>query len=274
MKSATVFLCFGFVLLAPACTKLDTTLEQAFAGDRNATAEKPLFTPEPIRTPGRYDLTALKAGKSFLLWVPEDYTPERSWPLIFCYHGAGGSATTWPFQQVTGNRGFIIIGMNYTKSGAVPNSARLIRELLRREKNFFFETLEMVSGRLNVDKESIFMGGYSQGGYHTTFLGENVLDKLAGLVVLGAGRFYMSHTPPLMKSIKDKPIFIGVGEMDTVHNPRSENAAETYKRWEADVIFEEWPGVGHGVNTPQFPSKLLLDWLNKNTCKPANLLGR
>jgi len=64
MKSATVFLCFGVVLLASACTKLDTTLEQAFAGDRDTTVEKPLFTPEPILTPGRYDLTVLKTGKS------------------------------------------------------------------------------------------------------------------------------------------------------------------------------------------------------------------
>jgi hypothetical protein len=27
------------------------------------------------------------------------------------------------------------------------------------------------------------------------------------------------------------------------------------------VTYEEWPGVEHGINTPEFPSKLLLNWL-------------
>jgi predicted esterase len=234
------------------------TVNEASEGE-SIEESKPLFTPEPIITPGRYELNAPKSNSSFILWVPLDYDPDYAWPLIFCYHGAGGSATTWPFQQVTNNQGYIIVGMNYSPLEEGARNPQWLDE----EKAFFLESLEMVLARLSVDPEMIFMGGYSQGGYHTTLLGEQFLDKLAGLIVLGAGRFFIDHSPPDANKIKGKPIFIGVGEKDSVHNPRAQKAAMNYRFWGAEVTFEEWQGVGHGINTPEFPSKLLFNWLEE-----------
>ena len=225
------------------------------ASEEVAVEEQP--KPEPLVTPGQYSLVAPKAGISFLVWVPYDYSQDYIWPVIFCYHGAGGSVTTWPFYQVTRGQGFIIVGMNYTPL----ISGRRNRKWVSQEEALFSEALAMVSARLNVDPEMVFMGGYSQGGYHTTLLGEQVLDRLAGLVILGAGRFFIDHSPPSVQAIHNKPIFIGVGQNDSVHNSRAGKAAGTYELWGADVTFEEWPGVGHGIRTAEFPSKMLLNWL-------------
>ncbi len=269
MKTYIAFplLCLAIMSTPTVCSKwneLDQKLargkEEVSAQDASEQAvipEQP--RPEPISVPGQYDLKAPKADNSFILWVPYDYDPDYLWPVIFCYHGAGGSVTTWPFQQVTRGQGFIIVGMNYTPL----DSGRRTPEWVKREKAFFFEALEMVSARVSVDPEMIFMGGYSQGGYHTTLLGEEVLDRLAGLIILGAGRFFVDQSPPPTRLIHNKPVFIGVGQEDTVHNPRAKKAASNYQLWGADVTFEEWPGVGHGIRTSEFPSKLLLDWLEK-----------
>ena len=221
--------------------------------------------PEPLITPGEYTLEASKAENSFIVWVPYDYSPDYSWPVIFCYHGAGGRVTTWPFHQITRGKGFIIVGMNYTPL----DSGRRTPQWLDKEKAFFFEALAMVSARLSIDPEMIFMGGYSQGGYHTTLLGEQILDRLAGLIILGAGRLFVDHTPPSSRLIKSKPVFVGVGENDSVHNPRAKKAAINYERWGADVIFEEWPGVGHGIRTQEFPSKKLLNWMEEIFAEPV-----
>ena len=43
----------------------------------------------------------------FLLYVPKDYTPASSWPIIFCYPGIKFLATLWPFEQITRGIGFI-----------------------------------------------------------------------------------------------------------------------------------------------------------------------
>ena len=151
--------------------------------------------------------------------------------------------------------------MNYTSSAIVHYDLQWIRE----EKALFSEALAIISSRLNIDPDSVFMGGYSEGGFHTSFLGERVLDRLAGLIILGAGRHAVDHySISKRRGIRGKPIFIGVGQYDH-QNPHAKNTAQFYTRCEADVTFEEWPGVGHGINTPEFPSKMLLNWL-ENIC--------
>jgi len=118
---------------------------------------------------------------------------------------------------------------------------------------------------LNVATETIFMGGYSQGGYFTTVLGEQMLDRLAGLIVLGAGRTYVDRSSPPAQQIRGKPIFYGVGELDEKHNPRARNAVEMYRKWGADVTFEEWEGVEHsGPLSLMLQSTKMLDWLLAN----------
>jgi len=259
---------FVFLLAISSCSKLQEW-DNALANKQGQTANTnqiPIQEPkvEPITEPGEYNLTAPKSKVSFILYVPLDYTPTKSFPIIFCYHGAGASATTWPFYQVTKGSGFIIVGMNY----AAPNSPSL--ELMRYEKAFFLEALSMVSARLNVDQKLVFMGGYSMGGYTTSMLGEQLLDKLAGLIILGAGRFTIERFAPLPKSIRGKPIFIGVGQADSTHQPRAKIAANMYLGWGANVTYEEWVGVGHAINTPEFPSKKLLPWLNSIVDKKHN----
>lgn len=231
----------------------DTREAATYTREESPIGEELSLTPEPLLKPGQYVLKAPEAKNSFILWVPWDYDPEYSWPVIFRYPGFGGTAGLQPFDRVTNGHGYIIIGMNYIARGY----SRYSPQLLDKTEAFFFEALSMVSARLNVDPEMIFMGGFSQGGYHTTFLGERVLDKLAGLIIMGAGRYAVDQKPPPMEKIRGKPVFIGVGENDTVHNPRAKEAARIYRNWGANVTFEEWPGVGHAFGT----SEVLLKWL-------------
>jgi pimeloyl-ACP methyl ester carboxylesterase len=128
----------------------------------------------------------------------------------------------------------------------------------RAEKEYLAEVQAIVSRRLEVDPRMLFMGGFSQGGYSTTVLGEQLLDRLAGLVILGAGRRNLDRKPPARSSLRAKPIFIGVGEDDQLHLQHARRAAQSYKGWGARVTFEEWPGRGH---SPVEYSEQLHDWL-------------
>ena len=68
----------------------------------------------PTVAPGKeVRITAPKTGKTFLLYVPVDYTDKRPFPVIFYYHGYRGTATTGMFRLLTKGKGFIIVGMNY-----------------------------------------------------------------------------------------------------------------------------------------------------------------
>ena len=213
----------------------------------------------PTISPGEEGrITAPKTGKTFLLYVPVDYTHQRSFPVIFCYHGYRGSATTWPFKQVTKGHGFIVVGMNYATDSYYH---KLRFTTTGPEKIFFDEALEIISTRLNVAKNYIFMGGYSQGGYSTTVLGEQLLDRLAGNIVLGAGRCYVDMKPPPVELIRGHPFFYGVGELDDPHYPRAKRALQFYTECGADVTFEGWENETHKLS-PQWMTKTKMrEWL-------------
>ena len=213
----------------------------------------------PEMLPGReVRITAPKVGKTFLVYVPVDYTDKRPFPLIFCYHGRHGTATTWPFKQVTKGYGFIVVGMN--------KATDIYWETLRptetgAEKRFIEEVLALLSSRLNIATGYIFMGGYSQGGYSTTVLGEQLLDRLAGNIILGAGRRDMDRNPPPDELIRGHPIFLGAGELDDPHYPRAKGATQFYREWGADVTFEGWPDETHQLSPKWLTKTKMREWL-------------
>lgn len=203
-------------------------------------------------------ITAPKTGKTFLVYVPVDYTDKRPFPVIFCYHGYRGHATTWPFKQVTKGEGFIVVGMNY----ATDDYYKGLRSTKTApEKAFFDEVMALVSARLNIAMDYIFMGGYSQGGYSTTVLGEQLLDRLAGFLILGAGRSMVDTEPPPAELIRKHPIFFGAGELDDPHYPRAKRASGFYKEWGADVTFEGWQDETHTLSPKWLTKTKMQEWL-------------
>ena len=205
-------------------------------------------------------MTAPKSDTPFLVYVPVDYTDKRAFPVIFYYHGLGGSATTAMFRLITKGQGFIIVGMNYA-TYAYYRKLRLSPTATGPEKLYFKEVLTMVSDRLNIATDYIFMGGYSQGGYSTTVLGEQLLDQLAGRLVLGAGRRDMDVNPPPRELIRGHPVFFGVGELDDPHYPRAKRAAQFYRNLGADVTFEGWPNETHSFSMEVFKYTKIREWL-------------
>ena len=203
-------------------------------------------------------ITAPKTGKTFLIYVPVDYTDKRPFPVLFYYHGYRGKATTGMFRHITKGEGFIVVGMNYA-TDLYYN--KLLPTETAKEKIFFDEALEIISTRLNVAKEYVFMGGYSQGGYSTTVLGEQLLDQLAGRIVLGAGRRDVDMNPPPAELIRGHPVFYGAGELDDPHYQRAKRAAQLYTEWGADVTFEGWENETHSLS-PQWSTKTKMrEWL-------------
>lgn len=203
-------------------------------------------------------MTASETEKTFLVYVPVDYTDKRPFPIIFYYHGWGGTATTWMFKRITKGHGFIVVGMNYATDAYYKG---LSPDATAADIRFFEEALTFLSTRLNIATDYIFMGGYSQGGYSTTVLGEQLLDRLAGRLVLGAGRRDVDMNPPPPKLIQGHPVFFGVGALDDPHYRRAKRASEIYREWGADVTFEAWPDETHKLS-PEWLRKIRIrEWL-------------
>ena len=68
--------------------------------------DQPDFGPGQVT---RIDRDDIGYKGHFLVYLPEDYTPDRSWPVIFSYHGLGGNPEVSTFRAITQGRGLSLI---------------------------------------------------------------------------------------------------------------------------------------------------------------------
>ncbi|MCX5683335.1 MAG: hypothetical protein NT049_06585, partial [Planctomycetota bacterium] len=186
----------------------------------------------------------------YVVYVPKEYAPDRLWPAVICYHGLNQKPTTFPFQQVVGGKGFVIIGLDYYGSGlgafsTIKNDIETVQRLL-----------PVLTKKLNLDPRQLFVGGFSQGGWSTSLISEATASTWAGIVITGAGRNGGGNLRDAA-AFKGKPMYIGAGEKDDNH-ASAQKAADFYKSQGADVTFETYPNMGHSVDTK---SKVFADWM-------------
>lgn len=234
-----------------------------FAADKPEKIDDPKFVPgEEVRVDANNKYIG---GDHFLVYVPADYADEHDWPVIFVYHGMNGQPTTWPFRQVTGGKGFIVIGMGYVQGGEgeIPEGQYINN--LKRERRSVFEVKRYVSRRLRIDEKRLFVTGYSKGGWHTSAMLESSAKAWAGAVIFAAGRSQnvsVITTAAGRKELRGKPIYIGDGEKD-VNLAAAKRAVLYYERVGAKVTFEEYKGAGHGFDPTK--SEILYNWLVTNS---------
>jgi hypothetical protein len=128
-------------------------------------------------------------------------------------------------------------------------------EYIEKERKNFLETVGFVKANLSLDLERVFLGGLSKGGWTTSFVGEREMERLAGFIILLAGR--QRGAVPGPQSMAGFPVYIGVGENDPNLIPGVQ-AAGFYRHCRADLCYEEFMGLGH-----QSPDKAtrLVQWL-------------
>jgi len=202
----------------------------------------------------RIDDPSLGGQGYYLVYLPKEYTPDRTWPAVFCYHGVNGGPTAWPFKDVVGGKGFVVIGMCYAGgpgreaygqvSKDIENLRRLVPALVKQ---------------LKLDPRQLFIGGFSMGGFMCSSIGEGSSGVWAGMMICGAGRGRGGGVKD-PQGFRGKPVFCGAGEKCPFHSG-AQKAADYYKARGADVTFETWLGVGHTVDTN---SKVLREWLWSN----------
>jgi len=186
----------------------------------------------------------------YVVWVPKEYAPDRTWPAVFCYHGVNQKPTTYPFQPLMGGKGFVVVGMCYAGGtgleayGAVSRDVENVKRLL-----------PALAQKLKFDTRQLFIGGFSMGGFMSSSIGECTASVWAGMAICGAGRGGGGGVKD-PQGFRGKPVFAGAGEKCPYHGD-AQKAADHYKAQGADVTFETWPGKGHTVDTK---SKVFADW--------------
>ena len=115
-------------------------------------------------------------GYSFALYVPKAYTPEKAWPVIFCFAPDGiGDVPVRLLAPAAERFGYIVAASNDSRNGPI-EPIRKAQEVLWKE----------INARFKVEPKRSYGAGFSGGSRAALYLALSHPDRFAGVISCGA----------------------------------------------------------------------------------------
>lgn len=132
------------------------------------------------------------ANRTYVLSVPASYDRTRAYPLIFAFHGLGGSGAQaqlyFGLAQATQGQAVIVYpdATGSSRAWGITGSGAAI------DVAFFDELLRTLSSSLCIDQNRVFAAGHSMGGYFSNTLGCARGNTLRAIAPVAGGGPYVS----------------------------------------------------------------------------------
>lgn len=193
------------------------------------------------QTTGFSEHTIVSAGaeRSYLLYVPDGHD-NRALPLVFSFHGSGGApqsqVDTSGFDALAEQHGFIVV----FPAGAFTNTvtARSWNANLEEgvdDVQFVRDMIEDIASVADIDRNRIYVSGFSGGGRISSRLACELSDVLAAAAPV-AGLQY----PDDCKLTRPIPI-LAFHALDDATNPYVlGEAARPYWRMGVETALDKW----------------------------------
>lgn len=189
------------------------------------------------------------ASQSYALFLPTSYTPQKRWPIIYCFDpSARGRAPLERFKEAAEKYGFIVACSNNSRNGAsdVPVAVNAMMN----------DTHE----RLAIDNRRVYTAGFSGGGRVANAVALSFGDGVAGVIACGGG-FPSTATPSKAATYA---LFATAGTVDfNYHEMR--NLARAFDRLGLASRFATFEG-GHDWLTPALADEAIA-WLELQAMK-------
>ena len=148
-----------------------------------------------------------QAHAAYLLYVPENYDPSRSWPLVIALHGAGGRGDeyllTW--LRAAKSNGYVVLApKSLGRTWSIPEP--------EQDMHSIGAMLKTVSEEYTIDQDRIFVSGLFDGGTFAYALGLHCPQVFAGIAPV-AGILPRSYE---LAQAKTLPVLIVHGVQDFI----------------------------------------------------------
>jgi phospholipase/carboxylesterase len=191
----------------------------------------------------------------YSLYIPENYTAERRWPLIICLHGGYGEGYEyiWTWLRPARARGYILLSpksldVTWTMT---PNSI---------DTRSILAMLDEVDAEYSINESRVFLTGLSDGGIMTYLLGIEKHEIFTGIAPV-AGALHPMVDPMLRaRTGREVPILVIHGVHDFIFPVTfTRQTNELLKSLGYDLKYEELPNWGHAL-TYSINERLVMPW--------------
>jgi len=193
----------------------------------------------------------------YLLYLPENYTEQKKWPLMLFLHGAGERGDSLDLVKVHGPPKLIDNSKLFPfiiLSPQCPNDQWWSVEVLD-------VLLDDICKRYRVDEDHIYVTGLSMGGYGTWALAIEYPSRFAAIAPICGG-----GNPLKVKYIKHLPTWVFHGAKDqVVPFKSSQEMVDALKEAGGNVQFTVYPEAGHDSWTETYDNPEFHEWLLKQS---------
>uniref|UniRef100_UPI003216B4A5 alpha/beta hydrolase family esterase n=1 Tax=uncultured Draconibacterium sp. TaxID=1573823 RepID=UPI003216B4A5 len=171
-----------------------------------------VFAYPQLRTVAEY-ITVDGRERYYELFVPQNYTERGKLPVVFVFHGGGGTAkgmirhTKGHFNKLANRDGFIVVYPNGFEKGwndGARDSITVARRLNINDVAFFEEMLNDLTIKFPIDIENVFACGISNGGFMVQRLAYELPERIKGVAVVAANLSVVQSREP----IPQKPVSV------------------------------------------------------------------
>ena len=211
----------------------------------------------------------------FVVYVPDGYTPDRTWPLIVFLHGAGERGNDGVVHSKVGIGP--AIEKNPERFPAIVLMPQCPTDSDWHARHDQLEAqLAWARDAYTIDPKRIYLTGLSMGGYGTWLWGAIHTDTFAALMpICGGGdpedilkrlgipgsNPYGSHASRV-RALATVPIWAFHGSADTSVPPEMSRAmVEAIKARGGDIQYTEYKGVGHNSWDRAYGDAEAIAWL-------------
>ncbi|WP_319500814.1 prolyl oligopeptidase family serine peptidase [uncultured Draconibacterium sp.] len=133
--------------------------------------------------------------RNYELFVPENYSEGKDYPVVFILHGGGGRAgrmprfTNYRFNELAERDGFIAVYPNGYKKGwndGDRDTLAVARRLNIDDVGFFDVMIDDLDKKLSIDRERVFACGISNGGFMVQRLALERSEVFKAIAVVAA----------------------------------------------------------------------------------------
>lgn len=202
-----------------------------------------------------------KIGK-FVYSIPTGYNSKTSWPLIIALHGYGSNAMAFHdlWKSLTDTTGFVLL---------IPQGDLSVENNFGwtwgdDSEQFILTCLDLISKEIHIDRNRIYLIGFSAGGRLTYYLGLKYSNIFRGIATLSApfNETILSGNTIVDKSLK---IYIGYGSLEKRISIEAKNAKSALENLGLNVKTKCYDGIGHGLPEPKEKELyIILKYLNSN----------
>lgn len=167
--------------------------------------QQPRYEAQPVGPQSHRSVLVRGRDAEYALYVPRSYSPEKSYPLILCLHGAGftGEAYLDRWTPRLGEKYILAcpsmaMGMWWTRYG----------------EELVLKVLHEVQVQYHVDPDRIFLTGMSNGGIGAWIIGMHHADRFAGIAPMAGGIDEVLY--PFLENLSHTPVYVIHGAEDAI----------------------------------------------------------